>query len=53
VLQIFESWAHQLSEEQWATFAKPYADEVPPDPGPCLGPYLDPYFSPYRILRSG
>lgn len=50
MLQIFESWAHQLSEEQWATFAKPYADEVPPYPGPCL---IGAYLSPYRILRSG
>jgi uroporphyrinogen-III decarboxylase len=28
ILQIFESWAHQLSEEQFVAFAKPYADEV-------------------------
>ena len=28
ILQIFESWAHQLSEEQFVQFAKPYADEV-------------------------
>jgi uroporphyrinogen-III decarboxylase len=28
VLQIFESWAHHLSEEQWLKFAKPYANRV-------------------------
>jgi uroporphyrinogen decarboxylase len=28
VLQIFESWAHHLSEEQWITFAKPYAARI-------------------------
>jgi uroporphyrinogen decarboxylase len=28
VLQIFESWAHHLGEEQWQTFAKPYANRI-------------------------
>lgn len=28
VMQIFESWAHHMSEEQWMAFAKPYADKV-------------------------
>jgi uroporphyrinogen decarboxylase len=28
ILQIFESWAHQLSEAQWIEFAKPYADRL-------------------------
>eukprot|EP00607_Mallomonas_marina_P010246 CAMPEP_0182421466 /NCGR_PEP_ID=MMETSP1167-20130531/6887_1 /TAXON_ID=2988 /ORGANISM="Mallomonas Sp, Strain CCMP3275" /LENGTH=359 /DNA_ID=CAMNT_0024598655 /DNA_START=186 /DNA_END=1265 /DNA_ORIENTATION=- len=28
ILQIFESWSHHLSEEQWVAFAKPYADRV-------------------------
>jgi uroporphyrinogen decarboxylase len=28
VLQIFESWAHHLGEEQWLEFAKPYANRV-------------------------
>jgi len=28
VLQLFESWAHHLSEADFLTFAKPYADRV-------------------------
>mmetsp|Transcript_22645 Transcript_22645/g.21866 ORF Transcript_22645/g.21866 Transcript_22645/m.21866 type:complete len:385 (-) Transcript_22645:340-1494(-) len=28
ILQIFESWAHHLSEEQFILFAKPYANKV-------------------------
>jgi len=28
ILQIFESWAHHLSEEQWITFAKPYVARI-------------------------
>jgi len=28
VLQIFESWAHHLGEEQWLEFAKPYANRI-------------------------
>eukprot|EP01035_Chromulina_nebulosa_P025522 gene25522-33316_t len=28
VLQIFESWAHHMSEEQFVEFAKPYADRI-------------------------
>lgn len=28
VVQLFESWAHHLSPEQFATFGKPYAEQV-------------------------
>jgi uroporphyrinogen decarboxylase len=28
VLQVFESWAHHLTEEQFVSFAKPYADKI-------------------------
>ena len=28
VMQVFESWAHHLTERQFNTFAKPYADRV-------------------------
>mmetsp|Transcript_1501 Transcript_1501/g.2519 ORF Transcript_1501/g.2519 Transcript_1501/m.2519 type:complete len:387 (+) Transcript_1501:109-1269(+) len=28
ILQIFESWAHHMTEEQWVAFAKPYANKV-------------------------
>jgi uroporphyrinogen-III decarboxylase len=28
VLQVFESWAHHLSEEQFLLFAKPYAAKI-------------------------
>eukprot|EP01040_Poterioochromonas_malhamensis_P001951 gene1951-2085_t len=28
VLQVFESWAHHLTEQQFITFAKPYADRI-------------------------
>jgi len=28
ILQIFESWAHHMSEEQFVAFAKPYVDRV-------------------------
>eukprot|EP01038_Epipyxis_sp_PR26KG_P009966 gene9966-13404_t len=28
ILQIFESWAHHMSEEQFVEFAKPYAEQI-------------------------
>lgn len=28
ILQIFESWAHHMSEEQFLTFAKPYVQRI-------------------------
>jgi len=28
ILQIFESWAHHMSEEQWTIFAKPYVSRI-------------------------
>ena len=28
VLQVFESWAHHLTEDQFQAFAKPYADKI-------------------------
>lgn len=28
VIQIFESWAHQLSPSQFLAFSKPYAEKV-------------------------
>ena len=27
-MQVFESWAHHLTEEQFLTFAKPQADKI-------------------------